>query len=153
MANEIIRCQAIRFVQDDGGREAAGFRGSAGDCAVRSIAIATGKPYLEVYNAINVFSLNERVGKRKRGISNARTGVYSRTLRRYLDSIGWHFTPTMSIGSGCKVHLRASELPAGRLIISLSKHITAVVDQVVHDMYDPSRDGTRCVYGFWSEGK
>lgn len=23
---------------------------------------------------------------------------------------------------------------------------------MVHDTFDPSRDGTRCVYGYWKEG-
>ena len=31
----------------------------------------------------------------------------------------------------------------------LSRHITAVVDGVIHDTHDPSRKGTRCVYGYW----
>jgi len=30
---------------NDGGRAAAGYKGQAGDCVVRSIAIATGMPY------------------------------------------------------------------------------------------------------------
>ena len=57
----------------------------------------------------------------------------------------------MAIGSGCKVHLRADELPSGRLIVSVSKHLTAVIDGVIHDNHDPSRDGTRCVYGYFSK--
>ena len=32
---------------DDGGRAAAGFKGKAGDCVVRSISIATGIKYAE----------------------------------------------------------------------------------------------------------
>lgn len=59
-------------------------------------------------------------------------------------------TPTMAIGSGCKVHLRADELPTGRLVVSVSKHLVAVVDGVVHDTHDPRRGGTRCVYGYWT---
>ena len=39
------------FVENDGGRKATGRKGKAGDCAVRAIATATGKPYQEVYNA------------------------------------------------------------------------------------------------------
>jgi hypothetical protein len=35
-------------------------------------------------------------------------------------------------------------------VVALSKHYAAVVDGVVHDLYDPSRDGTRCVYGYWT---
>ena len=34
---------------DDGGRAAAGYKGNAGDCVVRAIAIASGGPYSEVY--------------------------------------------------------------------------------------------------------
>lgn len=36
-------------------------------------------------------------------------------------------------------------------VVRLSKHFTAVIDGVVHDTHDPSRDGTRCVYGIWRE--
>jgi hypothetical protein len=42
----------MKFVYNDGGRAAAGYKGNAGDCACRAIAIATGKPYQEVYNAL-----------------------------------------------------------------------------------------------------
>lgn len=41
------------FVFHDGGRDAAGYKGSTGDCVTRSIAIAAGKPYQEVYDALN----------------------------------------------------------------------------------------------------
>jgi hypothetical protein len=137
------------LVITDGGRAAAGFKGSAADCAARSIAVATGRPYTEIYAGINAAAQRERRSKKKRGKSSARTGVFPATLRRYLESIGWTWTPTMSIGSGCKVHLRADELPGGRIIASLSKHLTAVIDGVICDTHDPSRGGTRCVYGYW----
>ena len=32
----------LKFKADDGGRSAAGYKGKAGDCVVRSIAIVTG---------------------------------------------------------------------------------------------------------------
>jgi len=57
----------------------------------------------------------------------------------------------MFVGQGCKVHLRAGELPKGRLIVAVSKHLVAVVDGVVHDNHDPSRNGKRCVYGYWTK--
>jgi len=47
----------------------------------------------------------------------------------------------MRIGSGCKVHLRADELPPGRLIVKVSRHLVAVIDSAIHDTYDCSRDG------------
>ena len=139
------------WIQDDGGRSAAGYRGEAGDCVARSVAIATGLPYQEVYDAINDAGKGDRVTRKRSGRSSARTGVYKPTLRRYLAGLGWQWVPTMRIGSGCTVHLRAEELPAGRLVVSLSKHVTAVINGDVHDTYDPSRGGTRCVYGYWTK--
>src|SRR6185312_4113529 len=66
---------AMRFVLNDGGRAAAGYKGETGDCCARSVAIVTGLPYREVYDAINATARGERTGKRKRGVSSARTGV------------------------------------------------------------------------------
>src|SRR5271170_1345344 len=133
----------------DGGRSDAGYRGKAGDCVVRAIAIATGKPYQQIYDLVNSAAVYERTGKRKRGKSNARTGVYRTSIKRVMKSLGWVWTPTMKIGSGCTVHLRANELPRGRLVVSVSRHVVAVIDGVIHDTHDPSRGGTRCVYGYW----
>ena len=72
-------------------------------------------------------------------------GVY----KSYLAALGFRWTPTMTIGSGTRVHLRVGELPAGRLIVRCSRHLTAVVDGVIRDTHDPSRHGTRAVYGYW----
>lgn len=137
---------------DDGGRSAAGYKGKTGDCVVRSMAIATGLPYQQIYDLVNGAAAYERTGTRKRGKSNARTGVYKTSIKRIMKSLGWAWTPTMQIGSGCIVHLRADELPPGRLVVSVSKHLTAVIDGVIHDTHDPSRRGTRCVYGYWQPG-
>ncbi|HKQ86601.1 MAG TPA: hypothetical protein VJS43_07525 [Candidatus Acidoferrales bacterium] len=142
----------LQFQFDDGGRKAAGYKGKTGDCVVRSITIATGLPYQQVYDKVNELAKRERTGSRKRGKSNARTGVYKGTTHKLLESLGWRWTATMEIGSGCKVHLRADELPTGRLIVSVSGHLTAVIDGVIHDTHDPSRRGTRCVYGYWQRG-
>ena len=43
----------MEFIYDDGGRAAAGFKGKTGDCVTRAIAIATGRPYREVYDRLN----------------------------------------------------------------------------------------------------
>ena len=139
------------FVFHDGGRVAAGYRGATGDCATRSIAIATGKPYQEVYNALNRLAETERVSKRKKRRSSSRTGVFRRTYQHYLESLGWQWTSTMSIGSGCQVHLRASELPSGPLIVMVSRHLTAMIDGVLYDTHNCSRGETRCVYGYFSQ--
>lgn len=166
----------LTFLQDDGGRAAAGFKGETGDCVTRSIAIATGQSYADVYALVNQFSAKERSGSRKRGKSSARTGVHKPTTRKIMDALGWKWTPTMQIGSGCKVHLHDGEVPMGRLVVSVSRHLTAMIDGVIHDTFDPRRDvhacrpddggplksgewrnpngiwsiQRRCVYGYWS---
>jgi hypothetical protein len=140
----------MRWIQDDGGRAAAGFKGSAGDCTVRAIAIATGLPYRQVYDALNVVARDERprAGRRR---SSARTGMYRKTSEAYLAELGWRWVPTMRVGQGCRVHLREEELPGGRIIVRLTRHLAAVIDGVVYDTHDPSRGGSRCVYGYYQQ--
>jgi len=139
----------MNFIYNDGGRKNAGYKGDTNDCVTRSIAIITEKPYKEVYDALNKLSESERLGKRKKSKSNSRTGVFRVTYDKYLKSLGYEWVATMKIGSGCQVHLRDGELPSGRLIVRVSKHMTAVINGVIHDIHDPSRDGTRYVYGYY----
>lgn len=141
----------MRWLYDDGGRADAGFVGSTGDCVTRAIAIATRTPYREVYDAINAVAKDERPSKTRRGKSSARTGVHRVTYEPYLLGLGWAWTPTMTFGQGCRVHLREGELPSGRLVVAVSKHLCAVVDGVIYDIHDPSRGGTRCVYGYYAQ--
>ena len=42
---------------NDGGRAAAGYKGKAGDCVVRSIAIVTKLPYQKIYD--DLYEANE----------------------------------------------------------------------------------------------
>jgi hypothetical protein len=140
----------MKYVYDDGGRAAAGFRGKTGDCVCRAIAIATGRPYREVYDELTAIGWNSwRAYWRDGDGLYVPGGEARRRERAYIESLGWKWTPTMRIGQGCKVHLRADELPAGRLLVSVSRHLVAVIDGVIRDIHDCSRDGTRCVYGYF----
>ena len=141
----------ITFIEDDGGREAAGFKGKTGDCVTRAISIAMNREYEEVYAALSEGSKNQRVTKHSPQKASARNGVSVKRkwFKDYMAAQGWAYVPTMTIGSGCRVHLRADELPHGRLVVQVSKHYTCVIDGVLHDTWDCSREGTRCVYGYW----
>jgi hypothetical protein len=141
----------IEWVFDDGGRAAAGYKGLAGDCVTRAIAIATEQPYQEVYDELNhAWQLAwADLPVAERPSASARTGLPRWVYDEYLKGRGWVWTPTMGIGTGCRVHLRRDELPAGRIIARVTKHICAVIDGVIHDTHDPSREGQRCVYGLW----
>jgi hypothetical protein len=151
------------WMYNDGGRAAAGFQGEAGDCVTRAIAIATKLPYQQVYDELRrrtaVFARGRsRAAKRAargsgRSGTTPRNGVFKDAYRPWLIELGWAWTPTMAIGQGCKVHLRAAELPSGCLLVCVSHHLVAVIDGVIHDTHDCSRDGTRCVYGYFAEAK
>ncbi len=134
---------------NDGGRKAAGFKGDAGDCVTRAIAIATGVPYREVYDALHARAREAARSARTKKHGSPRAGVHRNVYQPYLESLGFVWTPTMQIGQGCKVHLRVGELPGGTLVVAVSRHLVAVVNGVVHDTHDPSRGGQRCVYGYY----
>lgn len=137
------------YIYNDGGRAEAGFKGRTGDCVTRAIAIVTDIPYQQVYDDLNALAKTAGPCKRRSGKQSARTGMYRRTYRSYLESPGWVWVPTMTIGSGCRVHLTAGELPSGRLIVKVSKHAVAVINGMIHDTHDCSRAGKRCVYGYF----
>lgn len=146
----------ISWQYNDGGRKAAGFRGHTGDCVCRAIAIASGLPYTLVYNRLAEGNATQRrsklnAGHRATGIRTASHGImtHHKWFRDYMHELGFAWTPCMEIGSGCLVHLSAPELPSGHLVMALSRHYAAVINHVLHDTYDCSREGTRCVYGYW----
>ena len=136
-------------VYSDGGRAAAGFKGHTGDCSVRAIAIATGRPYKEVYDDLNERGAKCKITKRHPRQCRARTGVCVKVLHAYFRDLGWRWTATMGIGTGTTVHLAPDELPAGRLVARISKHLCAVIDGTVWDTGNPGPDGLRAVYGYW----
>ena len=184
----------MEFQFNDGGREDANRKGHTGDCVVRAIAIASGlcntleRPgpgYMQIY--VEMMEANRQFAKgrskaakalKKRGAS-PRHGVAPQAYKPWLAKHGWTWTPTMQIGQGCKVHLTDDELPDGRLIVRLSRHLTTVIDGVIHDTYDPQRNAhvtefgadttrelksgewrtangihhveRRCVYGYWKK--
>ena len=128
------------FQFNDGGRSDAGFKGRVGDCVCRAIAIATGLPYRDVYKEL-----------RRRSGRSPRYGVFTRDpwFKVFMAELGFEWVATMKIGTGTRVHLNAAELPRGRIIVRVSRHYSAVINGIINDTYDPSRNGERCVYGYW----
>lgn len=137
---------ALPFTFNDGGRADAGYRGTTGDCGCRALAIVTGRPYQECYDLLIELARRERRAKP----SHPRTGVHTPTFHRAAERLGLRWVPTKRVGDPTTVHLAVGELPQGRLICRVSKHYTAVINGVIHDNHDPSRDGTRMVYGYWA---
>lgn len=142
----------MTWVFNDGGRQDAGFKGSANDCVCRAICIATGLPYKQIYDRLSEGNATQRRAKGEaRGQRSARNGIFiqRKWFKDYMIELGFTWIPTMTIGSGCTVHLKADELPKGKLVCNVSRHVAAVIDGVINDTHDCSREGKRCVYGYW----
>lgn len=142
----------LDFIKTDGGRRHY-FKGESGDCVTRSIVLATGRDYKRVYD-----DLKQRIKKRAENprtkydprVKSPRDGVPRKVYEPYiLEECGMKWEPTMEIGKGCQVHMRRDELPPGQLICRLSRHLTCVVKHTILDTHDPSRNGNRCVYGYY----
>jgi hypothetical protein len=149
-----VKPKLCRYVYDDGGQ---GRVNEGGGCVPRAIAIATGRPYREVYKGL-VAATYEYVrrwpcSKVARSIRRGRNGFdpargsYPKVYERYLRSLGWEFAPTKEQK---KVYLRADDLPPGRVIVSVHQHLVAVIDGVIHDTYDTAGKGRRPVYGYYT---
>ena len=127
----------MMLVYNDGGREAAGFRGKTGDCAVRAMAIALELPYADVYRELA--QANKDSGRKKSVRRGVMKEVYSTVLSKY--GWVWHSAPKFH---GRKA--RYDDLPSGRLIARMSKHFVAVIDGKLNDSWDSRH---KMVYGYW----
>ena len=146
------------FQYNDGGRSKY-FKGTSGDCVVRAISIASGFDYKSVYD--DLFNLNQnyiddhnnKLSRQMelRNQTSPRNGNFKQVYHQYIIDIGFKWVPLMTIGSGCKFHLRKDEVPNGTAILSLSRHLTCVVDKVINDIYNPDRQGMRCIYGYYQK--
>ena len=145
--------RSLPFQFDDGGRAAAGYSGWAGDCVVRAIAIGIGLPYQRVYDDLFQIARDIRDTKRcklakryqsRKGACSPRNGVHRRVYAPYLKQHGWVWVPTMG-------RLRAGALPSGRVIVRIPRHLCSVVDGVLHDTEDLSKNGTERVFGYWTQ--
>ena len=140
--------EALTYIYNDGGRAEAGRKGVVGDCVTRAIAIATGLPYEKVYQSIMRRSRKERTKDPSCPRSSARHGIYTNRawFKRYMKELGFTWT---RLPCGAKLDLQ--NLPHGRLVVSIRKHYTAVVDGCLHDIYDCSKQSVHgsTAYGYW----
>jgi Protein of unknown function (DUF2786) len=129
----------MRWVKDDGGRAAAGFKESrSNDCVFRAVAIATERPYQEIYDRLEAMIVAKFGAKRPAGVEN-------RMEQELMTSLGWVWVPAPGVS------LRRDDLPPGRLVVRIKEHSVAVVNGTLHDTYDCSRWGTELVCGFFKQ--
>jgi len=110
----------MRWHYDDGGRQAAGFKArplatasyaqSRSPWTANTARSTTASPRLLRLEPTRV------PGAVPRPALASPAGLRPVPARR-----GWIWTPTMRIGTGTTVHLAAGELPAGRLVVRVTK--------------------------------
>jgi hypothetical protein len=125
------------FKLNDGGRAKAGYKGLAGDCGARAIAIALALDYQVAYDLLALANQSKGYAK------SARNGVYKAIYSEVLASLGWvwHSAPKFD---GRKA--RCYDLPSGAVIAQQAGHFVAVIDGMPHDVWDCSQ---KMVYGYW----
>lgn len=129
----------MNYKHNDGGRKAAGYKGVAGDCGARAMAIALQLDYKAVYKELS--KANADNGRSR----SARNGIMKDTYTEVLKRHGWIWmkAPTFE---GRKA--RCSDMPPGHVIAKQARHFVAVIDGVAHDSWNSS---TRMVYGYWAK--
>lgn len=134
------RKKKFKFKRNDGGRSNF-FEGKGNDCAVRGIAIATKKDYLETY-----LELTKMI---QDNVNIDIDGVKIRIVGKYLESLGWKYHGFY--GKGGKINKNNPNIPKkGTFILDTSDHITTIVDGVIQDNFNSSE---MKLYGyFYKEG-
>ena len=131
----------MKIIIDDGGRKAAGFKEAANDCVTRSVAIAAQRPYAAVYGELS--EINARMpktsGRKTAGVVSASYGIYttSKLFKDYMRKLGFVWTPTMAIGSGCT----AGCLPGSRWLSGSARP--------VYIGWHAARDNTQSTVDRW----
>ena len=125
----------LEFVQHDGGREGAGFRGRA-DCVVRAICLITGESYNHVREDLSYLQ-KKMTGGLYPSIAD---GVMTPVHYLYLTGKGWELTLTKNA--------YLPDIPRdGHFIAVIPRHVMAIRHGTVWDAWD-SRFSRRTKSGY-----
>jgi hypothetical protein len=127
----------MTYVYNDGGREKAGYKGKAGDCGARAIAIALGMDYKTAYNLLA--QANKDMGFAK----SARDGIHKNIYDSVLNKLGWFWVSAPKF-EGRKA--KCSDMQQGTVIARQAGHFVAVINGTPQDTWDCS---SKMVYGYW----
>lgn len=121
--------------------------GGVPSCVVGAISVVSGWSPRRVHERLLELASEERPSVRYHR-SSLRHGFRRRTYERLLfEDLGARWTHTPG------ARLCDDDLPArGRLIVSVKRHLTAVVDRVILDTFDPRDVGKNRVYGYYTIG-
>ena len=119
----------IGYEFDDGGREAAGYRGSARDCAARALAIASGADYRDCYAALAEANARYEANGRR----SARNGIDRRASDRVKKAFG--FTK-VKLPKGPRPTYTEAYERYGDCMVTTTRHICAIIDGTLRDTFD-----------------
>jgi hypothetical protein len=124
--------EPLKFQRSDGGQAACrGYFTDERDCVPRAIAIATGVPYKEVWEALAKIQTR-----------SPSTGTYPWAYEKYLLSIGWKKLPVKTWA-----RLDKRTFPGdGAYLASTPRHLVAVVNQTVLDTWDSRRKRVKAIF-------
>ena len=129
------------WVYHDGGRKDAGYKGHAGDCVCRAIAIVMDRDYQDVYDDINQFIRSLRQTKRVR-TSSARNGMHHPVCEAYMKRCGWRLMRYTKHG-----------LPKCPIIVDFTYHVCAVINRVAYDTHNVFNVKRQHVLGYYIKGR
>ena len=123
----------IGYVYSDGGRDEAGYKGSARDCVARalSILLTRGNPsadsYKRAYEALA--QANVRIGNNR----SARNGIARFLLPDVFRSFG---IVTVKIPRGTRPTYTEAYERYGDCLVSTTKHVCTIIDGQLMDTFD-----------------
>lgn len=138
------------FCHNDGGRAAAGFKGSTGDCGVRAAAIVLNRKYRLVYD--DLFAIQQRFVALKRKLkgkdASPRLGVYREVLHQYLIDNGCEYVVFAGIGvPPTRVFQVVNRYPNDRVVMRLARHYSALIEGINTDTW--MQHPEKRVYSAW----
>ena len=131
------RKDMISYRYNDGGRSAAGYKGTTQDCVTRAFAIgltdATGlepdKAYRKVYRAMaDAHAVKDRSGRR-----TARLGMTQSAYRPVAKDLGFE---RIALPRGPKPTFTDAYRQFGNCIVKTRRHVAAIIDGALHDIGD-----------------
>jgi len=153
--SHLVDNKNLEFSYNDGGRSNY-FKGDAGDCVVRAIAIATDTDYKVIYDTLYqankdyLDKKNTKLSKqmksrtREKG-GSPRNGNYKKIYQDYLLNNGWRYVSLRKFGS--KERVKLDELThLGTILVNINRHMMCMKNGTIHDTWD-SR------FSYWEERK
>lgn len=132
------------FCFNDGGRAIHFNRPFTGDCVTRAIAIAFDEYYWKIWQDLSF-------EKKQLKLHNADHGVPNNIIFKYLEEHNWKLCYEHNKQEDkTKLLFNTSNFLNNRYLILIHKHLTVIIDGVLHDTYYSIGKGKRTVQAYWT---